>query len=132
MKIYCGKNRKGVWKASLDESKIRKFDDIFESEIETIHNDKVYMIQTYYGYDYNWSLGDMYDVIKTIPKAFYSVSTAKKYTVWKEREENAKRNPKNFHVSPFSIASDNYGDPFLFGDVMEDKFNMKIIGVKVI
>lgn len=132
MKIYCGKNRKGVWKASLDESKIRKFDDIFESEIETIHNDKVYIIQTYYGYDYNWSLGVMYDVIKTIPKAFYSVSTAKKYTVWKEREENAKRNPKNFHVSPFSIASDNYGNPFLFGDVMEDKFNMKIIGVKVI
>lgn len=43
MKLYCGKNRKGVWKASLDESKVSKFSDVFESDVETIHNDKVYI-----------------------------------------------------------------------------------------
>lgn len=134
MKIYCGQNRKGVWKASLDETKLRKFDRVFESEVDTIHNSKVYMIQTYYGFDYNYgSFGNpIYDVIKHIPELFHSVSAAKKNEIWKERENIAKARPEEFHIDPFSIASDDFGVPFVYGDVMKGKFNMKIIGIKVI
>ena len=44
----------------------------------------------------------------------------------------AKDNPKKFHVTSVSIASDDYGEPFMYGDVMSNMFNMRIIGVKVI
>lgn len=130
MKIYCGKNRKGVWKASLDESKVRKFDDVFESEVEMIHNDKVYLIRTYYGFDYG--MQSMYDVVKYVRQAFHSVSAAKKNDIWKERENLAKESPEKYHVTPFSIATDDFGYPFTFGDAMAGNFNMQIIGVKVI
>lgn len=134
MKIYCGKNRKGVWKASLDKTKLSKFDRVFESEVETIHNDKVYMIQTYYRYDYIYgsSFNPIYDVVIHVPELFHSVSAAKKNEIWKERENLAKAEPEKYHTTPFSIASDNFGEPFVYEDVMRDKFNMKIIGIKVI
>ena len=57
---------------------------------------------------------------------------AKKSDEWKAREKEAKENPDKYHITPFSIASDDYGEPFTFGDVMAGKFNMAIIGVKVI
>lgn len=134
MKIYCGKNRKGVWKASLDETKLSKFDRVFESEVETIHNDKVYMIQTYYGFDYNYgsSFNPIYDVVRHVPELFHSVSAAKKNKIWEERENLAKEEHEKYHITPFSIASDDFGEPFVYGDVMQDKFNMKIIGIKII
>ena len=134
MKIYCGKNKKGVWKASLDKKKLSKFDGVFESEIETIHNDKVYMIQTYYRYDYIYgsSFNPIYDVVIHAPELFHSVSAAKKNERWKERENLAKTEPEKYHTAPFSITSDNFGEPFVYEDVMRDKFNMKIIGIKVI
>lgn len=105
-----------------------KFDRIFESEVETIHNEKVYMIQTYYGFDYN----PICDVIKYVPELFHSISAAKKNEIWKERENLVKAEPEKFHITPISIASDDFGEPFVYGDVMQDKFNMKIIGIKVI
>lgn len=37
-----------------------------------------------------------------------------------------------YHITPFSIALDDFGEPFVYGDIMQDKFNMKIIGIKVI
>lgn len=134
MKIYCGRNRKGVWKASLDEEKLSRFEDVFESEVETIHNNKVYMIQTYKGYDYNYGseINPIYDAVSRVWRLFHSVSAAKKHEVWKEREKLAKENPKDYHVTPFSIASDDSGEPFTYGDVMNGKFNMKIISIRVI
>ena len=136
MKIYCGRNRKGVWKASLDRSKLCFFDDVFESEIDVIHNNKVYMIKTYYGfeYDYSWGNGSssIFDVVKYVFTVFHSVSAAKKHNMWKEREILAKKEPKNYHVTPFSIATDDGGVPFTYGDAMADNFNMQIITVKLI
>lgn len=134
MKLYCGRNRKGVWKASLDESKLGRFDNVFESEVETIHNDKVYMIRTYYGYDYNYgsTVNPIYNDIRYNQILYHSVSAAKKDEIWKKRETVAKEKPGDYHVTPFSIASDDYGEPFIYGDAMQGKFNMKIIGVKVI
>lgn len=134
MKIYCGKNRKGVWKASLDRMKLEKFYPVFSCEIETVYNNKVYMIQTYYGFDYNYGseVNPMYNVIRHVPEVFHSVHSAKKNQAWEEKEKLAKENPEKYHTTPFSIASDNGGEPFEYGDVMEGKFNMEIIGVKVI
>ena len=134
MKIYCGKNRKGVWKASLEKKKLEKFDNVFSTEIETIHNNKVYMINTYYGFDYNYGMSNnnIYDVVRNVPEIFHSVHFAKKNRVWRDREKIAKENPEGYHITPFSIASDDFGEPFTYGDVMEGKFNMEIIGVKVI
>lgn len=134
MRLYCGMNRKGLWKASLDEAIMEKFANVFESEVETIHNSKVYMIRTYYGFDYNYSssINPVFDVNRYVWQLFHSVSAAKKNKIWKEREKLAKENPKDYHVTPFSIASDDYGEPFAYGDAMMGKFNMEIIGVKVI
>lgn len=130
MKLYCGRNRKGVWKASLDESKVERLDSLFETEVETIHNNKVYMIKVHRGYDYGYS--SIYDVTNYVYQLFHSVHAAKKNEVWQKNEKLAKEKPSEFHVTPFSIASDDYGSPFISGDVMEGKFNMEIIGVRVI
>lgn len=132
MKLYCGRNRKGVWKASLDEEKPSRFEDVFESEVETVHNNKVYMIQIYFGYDYTCDFSRMYHDTKYVYELFHSVSAAKKHDVWKKWERLAKEKPDKHHVTPFSIASDDFGNPFTYGDVMMGKFNMEIIGVKVI
>ncbi len=132
MKLYCGRNRKGVWKASFDEDKLSRFEDVFESEVETIHNNKVYMIQTYYGYDYVYDSSSMNNVVKHVCELFYSVHAAKNNEVWKKRENLAKEKPDEYHVTPFSIASDDFGELFICGDAMSGKFNMEIIGVRVI
>lgn len=134
MKLYCGRNRKGVWKASFDKEKLLRFKDVFESEVETVHNNKVYMIHTYYGFDYNYGskINPIFDVIRYVDQLFHSVHAAKKHEVWKKREETAMEKPEEYHVAPFSIASDDFGEPFTYGDVMEGKFNMEIIGVRVI
>lgn len=134
MKVYCGRNRKGVWKASLDESKVFKFDNVFECEVDVIHNNKLYMIEIYHGFDYNYysESNPIYNDTKYVFQLYHSVSAAKKNDVWKEKEKLYKENPTQYHVTPFSIASDYYGEPFVYGDVMENKFNMQIIGIKVI
>lgn len=134
MKLYCGRNRKGVWKASFDEEKLSRFEDVFESEVETVHNNKVYMIHAYHGYDYNYGseINPIFDVNRYVYQLFHSVSAAKKHETWKKREQLAKDNPKEYHVTPSSIASDDFGEPFTYGDAMSGKFNMEIIGVRVI
>lgn len=134
MKLYCGRNRKGIWKASLDESKVDKFSDVFESDVDVIHNNKVYMIRTYRGYDYNYGSlrNPIYDVVDYDYELFHSVMSAKKCDTWKEREKLAKEKPEEYHVTPFSIASDDFGHPFVCGDCFAGKFNMEIIGVRVI
>lgn len=134
MKIYCGKNKKGVWKASLDESKLYRFDHVFECDVETIHNNRLYMIKTYYGFDYDYysETNPIYSDTKYIFQLYHSVSAAKKNETWKAREKLAKENPDQYHVTLFSIASDSYGEPFTYGDVMEGKFNMQIVPIRVI
>lgn len=134
MKLYCGRNRKGVWKASFDEEKLSRFEDIFESEVEAVHNNKVYMIHTYYGFDYNYGskINPIFDIDRYVFQIFHSVHAAKKHEVWKKRAQLAKEKPDEYHVTPFSIASDDFGEPFIYGDAMSGKFNMEIIGVRVI
>lgn len=135
MKVYCGKNHKSVWKASLEREKLAKFDNVFETELPVIHNNKVFMIKTYHGYDYEYGISGyrMYlrDII-TISKVFHSVTAAKKSKKWKSTEKLVKENPQNYHVTPLMIASDDCGSPFVYGDIMQDKFRMEIIAVRLI
>lgn len=53
VKVYYGKNKKGQWKVSLDLEKISRFKELRECEVETIHNNRLYMIKTYHGFDYS-------------------------------------------------------------------------------
>lgn len=130
--LYYGKNRRGEWKASLDFEKVSKFQELRECEVETIHSNKVYMIRTYRGFDYSWGItSSIVDVI-TVSKLFHSVHAAKKADVWAKAASLAQANPSDFHVDAFSIASDDGGAPFITGDVMEGKFNMTIIPIRVI
>lgn len=130
MKVYCGKNRKGVWKASLDEKKLEKFEDVFCDDVDVIHNHTLYMIQTYYGIDYGYD--SINDVKTYVHKLFHSVSAAKKNHTWRVKEQEAKETPEKFHVTPFLIASDDFGHPFTFGSADQNMFRMDIIRVKVI
>lgn len=132
--IYCGRNRRGIWKASEDESKVERFDKLFETEVTgTIHNNKVYMITVYHGFDYNYGGNPgICDDTRHVSKVFHSVSAARKDPVWQSYLNKAKENPKEHHVSDFRIASDAFGEPFSYGDVMEGKFNAQIIGVRLI
>lgn len=134
MKLYCGKNLNGIWKASLDEAKVDKFSDLFESDVDVIHNNKVYLIRIYHGYDYDYGskTNSFFDVATYVRQLFHSVMSAKKCDAWKEKERLAKENPEEYHVTPFSIASDDFGKPFIYGDRFSGKFNMEIIGVRVI
>lgn len=106
----------------------------FESDVEMVHNDKVYMIHTYHGFDYNYGseINPIFDVNRYVRQIFHSVSAAKKCETWKRRAQLAKEKPDEYHVTPFSIASDDFGEPFTYGDAMSGKFNMEIIGVRVI
>lgn len=134
MKIYCGKNSKGVWIASLDAAKMKNCNDAFESEIETVCDNKVYMIQIYYGFTFNLGLtgNPICNAVSYVPQAYHSVLAAKEDDIWKAKENLAKKDPENFHITELSIASDDYGKPFTFGASIQDKFNMKIFSVKVI
>lgn len=134
IKLYCGQNKKGVWKASTDISKISKFNNIFTSEVETIHNDKVYMIKTYYGFDYNYgsTINPISDVIEYDFNLYHSVGAAKKSKLWSDRERLATEKPEDFHVTPFSIATDDGGSAFIYGDAMGGNYNMSIFSVRVL
>ena len=131
MKIYCGKNLKGKWRASIDESKIKKLGNLFSCELEQIHNGKVYMVTCYSGYDFDNARCRIQNV-ERYSKLYHSVRASKNDMIWTEAVAESEKNPENFHVTDFSIASDDdTGSPFTYGDVKEGKFNVKIIGIRV-
>jgi len=74
----------------------------------------------------------IFDVTTYVRQLFHSVMSAKKCDIWEEKERLSKENPEEYHVTPISIASDDFGEPFICGDCFSGKFNMEIIGVRVI
>lgn len=128
--VYFGRNKRGIWKASLDVSKVNRMGDFNSVEVEKdqFHNNKMYMVTVYRGCDY--SDCGMYNV--TAHTSLYaSVNKAKHSDMWKQAMEEYKKAPEKFHKTEISIASDDNGQPFTYGDVMQGMFSMKIIGVKV-
>lgn len=128
--VYFGRNRRDVWKASLDRSKVCKMDDFDSVEVEKdqLHNNKMYMVTVYRGCDYSDC-----DIVNVSghTSLYASVNKAKHSDMWKEAMAEYKKAPKNFHRTDISIASDDEGKPFTFGDAMQGMFSMKIIGVRV-
>ncbi len=132
--LYCGKNRKNQWKASFDKSKISKFDDIFETDLkpDLVHNNRVYMIAIYNGYSYDYYYSKIEDDFSYINECFHSITSAKKHSLWLEKECLSRLNPDLYHITNRSIASDDNGKEFIHGDIMDDKFNIRIINVPII
>ena len=137
MKIYCALNDRGRWKASKTYKKIsRKLNNFMVTGIDDyLVHDKVYLVEIYYGFDYNYDsmVNPIYNVIGHSNRVYYSIHDLKMNDeIWKKYEKIAKEDPENYHITDFSIASDNNGQPFTYGDVMEDKFNMRIINLKLL
>lgn len=132
MEIFYGKNKRGIWRASLNYDTIMKYTSgVYDTTtIPVLHNGKVYMILVYTGFDY--TSGGIVDCVSH-SKVFHSVNACKKSDQWREYQKIAERDPENHIFDRVMIASKNsFGEPFEYGDCMEGKFNMKIIGVKVI
>ena len=132
IRVYYGRNRQGRWKASPIKSKIANFEDIHYEDIsEPIHLNKLYMIRTYFGFDYDYSSGKIHERY-AFSQLYHSVMAAKKDERWVEAETLAKRNPEGFLVGNRMISTNYGGEPFYDGDVMEGNFNTEIITVPVI
>lgn len=128
--IYFGRNKRGIWKASLDLSKVNRMREFNSVEVEKdqFHNNKMYMVTVYRGCDYS----DCGICNVTAHTSLYaSVNKAKHSDMWKQAMEEYKKAPEKFHKTEISITSDDNGQPFTYGDVMQGMFSMKIIGVKV-
>lgn len=133
--IWIGKNRKGVYKASLDEDTLNRFEDVWCSSVKMVNNDRVYMIRVYRGYDYNYGGNPaIYDVYTTCSQLFHSVTEAKKSKFYKEYLDKANEKPDDHIITNFGIAcKEEFGDDeFLYGDVMENRWNLSIKPVRVI
>ena len=130
--IYFGKNRKGQWKASLDINKVSKLDNLQECKVETVHNNRVYIVTAYLGFDYDILGGRILDVNQH-SQVYHSVNAAKKSELWQSAVKKYNENPSAYIVNDFMIANDDgTGTPFYYGDVMEGKFNVQIKPVRVI
>lgn len=132
--IWCGKNRKGKYKASLNKKDLEKFENVFWSFVNQVNNNRVYMIYVYYGYDYNYGYNPgIVNSEETVLECFHSVTEAKKSKKYLSAMEKVKANPDKFIVDKFTIVSiDEFGDPFVYDDVLEGLFNLKIFPVPVI
>ena len=77
MKIFYGKNRRGIWRASLNEETISRYSNgcYSEDNIHVLHNAKVYMVEVYCGFDYTGS--GIRNVIQH-SGIFHSIMAAKK------------------------------------------------------
>lgn len=83
-------------------------------------------LNIYYGFDY--SMTSIYDVVHEFGP-FKNPDTLKKSKHWKNLLEKAQENPENFIVTNEMIASKDYDEPFIYGDVMEGLFRAEIIPV---
>ena len=135
MKIYVGKNVTGYLKASLSLDTMMRYScdgKIISGNIPLIHNAKVYMIQVYYGYDKNKKTGESEDVTNLIGP-FYSVASAESSESWKRLENIADYSGIPYVKAKGFLAQKNTdGSLFRHGDISNDLFNAKIIGIKVI
>lgn len=135
MKVYIGKDMRGILKASLNLDTIMKYSfdgNIQSGYVNTIHNGKIYMIHVYYGYDYVDQIGEWIDVINDVGP-FHSVTSAVNSESWQTLEMVARHSDHRF-INKRGIISAVNADGSLYtrGDIRKDLFNAKIIGVQLI
>lgn len=91
-------------------------------------------LRLYRGYDYDmlgYGSEPIYDVVGY--SEFFACSDyAKQHKWWKDAMRDVEKEPKEFHVTNSMIASDDYGDPFMYGDCFMGKYNLTIERFKVV
>ena len=128
MVIYYGRTKDGFWKASPNPQMLNGVTvDLHQTNLQTVNNNKVYMIVTYHGYDYDYYTGNI-NTVESFSKLFHSVHSAQNSDKWRDY----KAVPDVHDISPIEIASDNNGEPFIQGSILCGKFHAKIIGLKLI
>lgn len=91
----------------------------------------IYYIHLYRGFDYNYGSG-MSDVTNAKNEKFFACKDhAKEDPLWKKYEDISQKDPENHHISDTKICSDEYGEEWFYGDVMEGKFEIEILPIKI-
>lgn len=98
--LYYGKNKNGLFKASFDKTKLEKFSDVDDCQIneKMLHNNRLYMVVVYYGKYHK-------DSITQYTRPYTSVHSAKESFLWRWGLQNA-RSHQHYHISRFDITSD--------------------------
>lgn len=131
MKVFVGKNKRGIWRAALNRDKVAKLDNLMEVELPVIY-DKVFMVQIYHGFDYLYESGRIIDVVQHSSTVYHSLRSLKKNDpLWLKTVAYVKEHPGEYFVDDFTIATMEGGEPFTYGDAMGDDFNMKAISIKI-
>lgn len=127
LKLYCGQDEQGVWKASRHLEALKGFTNIFSSDIDEVklQDNTVYMAVAYYGY------GTIYDMLFDIV-LYTSIDEARQEAEWKKLYEKAKALPNKYRVTPISISSINKGKAFEVGDTTKNGFQWRVIDVNLI
>lgn len=127
LKLYCGQDAHGVWKASKRLEALHNFTNIFSSDIDEarLQDNTVYMAVAYYGY------GTIYDMLFDIV-LHTSIDEVRQEAEWKKLYEKAKALPNKYRVTPISISSINKGKAFEVGDTTKNGFQWRVIDVSLI
>ncbi len=106
-------------------------DRYFVKEIDLpFANRSVCYVEVYYGYNYGFD--NIHDVVSTTP-IFSCSDHARKSKLWVDLYNRAMKDPDNYIIEDNKVASiDIFGHEFIYGDVMQDMFNMKIKRIKVV
>ena len=123
LKLYCGQDAHGVWKASKRLEALHNFTNIFSSDIDeaALQDNTVYMAVAYYGY------GTICDTV-----LYTSIDDARQEAEWKKLYEKAKALPNKYRVTPISISSISKGKAFEVGDTTKNGFQWRVIDVNLI
>lgn len=128
--IFYGQTKNGKWRASKDRKKLRSVKTLFSQELQNV-TDHVYLVKTYYGYERTYRYdSDFLDRIR-YSGIYPSIPELKKSEDWTKFEKIAVADPTEHIITDYSIASNDRGTPFVFGDIMLDMFNTKIVEVPI-
>ena len=123
--IWFGRNKKGIWKASFDKSHIDKLGNLTQCKIDAnkIHDDKVYMCVGYYGYVYDADVNKFGKAVEDNSIVYHSVNAARNSAIWTKAEKYMEQHPENpYYNNKFCMRSNDENE----------KFNIRIIGVKIV
>ena len=132
MKLYYGKDVRGIYKASLNYDTIRRYSsdgNISSGDVPVIHNGKVYLIKTLYGTDPITN-----EMVEATTGPYHSVSSAEKSESWDHLKDIARLyagingDDAEIVIDETTIAVGSAVDQSLYDNCI----NSKIIGVQII
>ena len=132
MKLYYGRDVRGIYKASLNYDTIRRYlfdGNISSGDVPVIHNGKVYLIKTLYGTDPITN-----EMVEATSGPYYSVSSAEKSESWDQLKEIARLyagidgGDAEIAMDATSITAGSVLDQSLYDNCI----NSKIIGIQII